>query len=173
MEQMTIHLGKSEMGEVEGPVAPRTSHECNLHSHVTWLIIKVVAYAKPVFPQFTLLFPSICSFHPYFLSRCILLYDSMIVCSYCTLFLKSIIKTQVAGLLVCRNYQVITPFCKYPFHSIFALQINMKRGSFCISHFFASRAKSLKFPCRLTGCEDKGASLQSRKGLWGGFRREE
>lgn len=153
---------------------PQKLTKCNSHSHVIWLIIKVVAYAKRVFPQLTLRFPSIYSFHPCFLSQCILLYDSMIVCSYFTLFLNSIIKTQVAGLLVCRNYQVIFSFYKHPFHSIIsALWLNMECGSFCISHFFASGAKSLKFPCRLTGYENKGASLQSSKGLQWGFGREE
>lgn len=42
-----------------------------------------------------------------------------------------------------------------------------------ILHFFALRAKSLKSPCRLKGCEDQGASLQSCKGLQWCFRRVE
>lgn len=48
----------------------------------------------------------------------------------------------------------------------FALRINMECSSFCISHFFAVRLKCLKLPCELGGWEDKGASLQSCKGLW-------
>lgn len=63
-----------------------------------------VPYAKLLHPQFALLFLSIFSSH-----HCCL----FIVCLYFTAFLNVIIKTQVAGLLAYRSYQVICPFYKH------------------------------------------------------------
>lgn len=72
-----------------------------MHSHIIWLKI---AYTKPVSPQFTLLFPSTCTFNPCFLSQCNLLYDSLIVCLVFTVFLHLTIKTQNEDLLMHINY---------------------------------------------------------------------
>lgn len=75
---------------------------------------------------------------------------------------KTKISIQAWGIRFIETLAFLEMKCYF---TLFALRINMECSSSCISHFFAARPKCLKFLCRLKGCEDKGASLQSCKGL--------